>query len=133
MPHIYAHRDTVPKTMRALAKIDPGPGLKLIEALVPTPGPGEVLIRVQKTALSADATHIDRWDAWAQRNIRPPVIIGSEFVGRLVGETEVVGRPAVLPTITGQGWVTGRAEWVLDATDPFPTGYTVGDIWAPRP
>ncbi|MBP8919730.1 MAG: proline racemase family protein [Micropruina sp.] len=60
-------------------------------------------------------------------------VIGSEFVGRLVGETEVGGRPAVLPTITGQGWVTGRAEWVLDATDPFPTGYTVGDIWAPRP
>ena len=81
MPHIYAHRNAVPKTMRALAKIDPGPGLKLIEALVPTPGPGEVLIRVRKTALSAAATHIDRWDSWAQHNIRPPVIIGSEFVG----------------------------------------------------
>ena len=105
MPHIYAHRDTVPKTMRALAKIDPGPGLKLIEALVPTPGPGEVLIRVQKTALSADATHIDRWDAWAQRNIRPPVIIGSEFVGLVAsigpgvadfhpGE-KVVGEPVI--------------------------------------
>ena len=67
--------------MRALAKIDPAPGLKLIEALVPTPGPGEVLIRVQKTALSAAASHIDRWDAWAQRHIRPPVIVGSEFVG----------------------------------------------------
>jgi threonine 3-dehydrogenase len=67
--------------MRALAKIDPAPGLKLIEALVPTPGPGDVLVRVQKTALSAAATHIDRWDAWAQRTIRPPVIVGNEFVG----------------------------------------------------
>lgn len=105
MPHIYAHRNAVPKTMRALAKIDPGPGLKLIEALVPTPGPGDVLIRVQKTALSAAATHIDRWDAWAQRTISPPVIVGSEFVGLVAsvgpgvddfhpGE-KVVGEPRV--------------------------------------
>jgi threonine 3-dehydrogenase len=105
MPHIYAHRNTVPKTMRALAKIDPVAGLKLIEALVPTPGPGDVLIRVQKTALSAAATHIDRWDAWAQRVIRPPVIVGSEFVGLVAsvgpgvddfhpGE-QVIGEPSV--------------------------------------
>lgn len=81
MPHIYAHSATVPKTMRALAKIDPAPGLKLIEALVPIPGPGEVLIRVQKTALSEAATHIDRWDPWAQRHVRPPLVVGHEFVG----------------------------------------------------
>ncbi len=85
MPHIYAHRNAVPKTMRALAKIDPAPGLKLIEALVPTPGPGDVLIRVKKTALSAAAAHIDRWDAWAQRMVRPPLIIGHEFVGLVAG------------------------------------------------
>ncbi|HLP07216.1 MAG TPA: alcohol dehydrogenase catalytic domain-containing protein [Opitutaceae bacterium] len=71
--------------MRALAKIEPVPGLKLIEALVPTPGPGDVLIRVKKTALSAAAAHIDRWDAWAQRHVRPPLIVGHEFAG-LVAE-----------------------------------------------
>ncbi len=81
MPHIYAHRNAVPKTMRALAKIDPKPGLKLIEALVPTPGPGEVLIRVRRTALSAAAVQTDRWDNWARQTIRPPVIVGHEFVG----------------------------------------------------
>ncbi len=59
-------------------------------------------------------------------------IIGSEFIGRLVGETTVADRPAVLPTITGRGWVTGRSQWVLDDSDPFPVGYTVGDIWAPH-
>jgi proline racemase len=59
-------------------------------------------------------------------------IIGSEFVGRLTGETTVGSVPAVLPTITGRGWVTGRSQWVLDETDPFPTGYTLGDIWAPQ-
>jgi proline racemase len=59
-------------------------------------------------------------------------IIGSEFIGRLVGETTVGGQSAVLPTITGRGWVTGRSRWELHESDPFPTGYTVGDIWAPQ-
>jgi proline racemase len=49
--------------------------------------------------------------------------IGSRFVGRLVAETDVAGRPAVVPTITGRAWVTGRAEYVLDPTDPFPNGF----------
>lgn len=58
-------------------------------------------------------------------------IIDTEFIGRLTGETAVGGHPGVLPTITGRGWVTGRSQWVLDPTDPFPAGYTVGDIWGP--
>ncbi|MFE5672702.1 proline racemase family protein [Agromyces sp. NPDC056523] len=59
-------------------------------------------------------------------------IIGSEFVGRLVGEADVAGQAAVLPTVTGSAWITGRAHWTLDPTDPFPEGYTVGDIWGPQ-
>ena len=59
-------------------------------------------------------------------------IIDSEFTGRLVGETTIGDQPAVLPTITGRGWVTGRAQWYLDDSDIFPTGFTVGDIWAPQ-
>jgi proline racemase len=58
-------------------------------------------------------------------------IIGTRFVGRLTAETSVAGRPAVLPTITGRTWVTGRSSWTLHETDPFPEGYTLGDIWAP--
>ena len=56
-------------------------------------------------------------------------MLGTTFTGRLVGETTVGDYPAVLPTITGRGWVTGRTEWVLDETDPFPEGFTIGDIW----
>lgn len=59
-------------------------------------------------------------------------IIDSEFTGRLVGQTTIGNQPAVLPTITGRGWVMGRAQWVLDDSDMFPTGFTVGDIWAPQ-
>ncbi|MFV0459271.1 MAG: proline racemase family protein [Actinomycetales bacterium] len=59
-------------------------------------------------------------------------IVDTEFVGRLVGETRIGDHPAVLPTITGRGWVTGRAQWILDPSDPFPTGFTLADIWAPQ-
>jgi proline racemase len=58
-------------------------------------------------------------------------IIGSTFRGRLTGTTVLAGIEAVLPTVTGRAWVTGRSTWVLDPSDPYPTGYTVGDIWAP--
>ena len=37
---------------------------------------------------------------------------------------------AIVPTITGQAWITGFASYVLDPTDPFPDGFTIGDIWA---
>jgi proline racemase len=56
-------------------------------------------------------------------------MLGTTFTGMLVGETTVGDYPAVLPTITGRGWVTGLSEWVLDDSDPFPEGYTIGDIW----
>ncbi|MEU6742908.1 proline racemase family protein [Streptosporangium sandarakinum] len=49
--------------------------------------------------------------------------IGTRFVGRLVAETEVAGRPAVVPAITGRAWVTGTAQYFLDPRDPFPAGF----------
>ena len=55
--------------------------------------------------------------------------LGTTFAGRLVSETTVGPYPAVIGEITGQGWITGFANYVLDPTDPFPDGYTVGDIW----
>jgi proline racemase len=52
-------------------------------------------------------------------------IIGTRFTGRLVGETQVGGVPAVVPEITGRAWVTGRGEYVLEADDPFPAGFAL--------
>lgn len=49
--------------------------------------------------------------------------IGTRFIGRLIGETTVGDRPAVLPTITGRAWVTGTAQYFLDPRDPFPEGF----------
>lgn len=56
-------------------------------------------------------------------------ILGTVFTGRLVAETTVGPYPAVVPTLSGQAWITGFASYVVDADDPFPEGFTVGDIW----
>lgn len=62
-------------------------------------------------------------------------IVGTQFVGQLHGITTVGGMhgsdsvPAVLPSIRGRAWITQHATVMCDPTDPFPVGYTVGDIW----
>jgi len=54
-------------------------------------------------------------------------LIGSRFVGRLVEQTVVGDQPAVVPTIRGRAWITGRGEVVLERSDPFPSGFVVND------
>lgn len=56
-------------------------------------------------------------------------VLGTLFTGEVVEETTVGGRPAIVPTLGGTAWITGFAQYVLDPTDPFPHGFTVGDIW----
>jgi proline racemase len=56
-------------------------------------------------------------------------ILGTTFTGRLISETRVGKYPAVIPTISGRAWITGFSQYVVDADDPFPAGFTVGDIW----
>jgi proline racemase len=56
-------------------------------------------------------------------------ILGTIFTGRLLGETSVGPYRAVVPTISGRAWITGFCNYVLEPDDPFPEGFTVGDIW----
>jgi proline racemase len=56
-------------------------------------------------------------------------ILGTTFTGRLVEAARVGPYAAVVPTLSGQAWITGFAQYVLDPEDPFPEGFTVGDIW----
>ncbi len=56
-------------------------------------------------------------------------IIGSKFLGRIVCETKVGGRQAIVPSITGRAWITGMHQHMLDPDDPWPQGYRIGDTW----
>jgi proline racemase len=56
-------------------------------------------------------------------------VIGSTFDGRIVSETTVGGRPAIVPAIRGSAWITGTTQVLVDPTDPFPEGYLISDTW----
>ncbi len=56
-------------------------------------------------------------------------ILGTTWTGRLLRETRVGPYPAVVPQLTGSAWITGRSQLVVDPGDPFPDGFTVGDLW----
>jgi proline racemase len=56
-------------------------------------------------------------------------IIGSTFDCRIAAETTLAGRPAVVPQISGRGWITGTHQVMLDPDDPWPAGYRLADTW----
>jgi proline racemase len=55
--------------------------------------------------------------------------IGSTFEGRIVAETVVADRPAIIPAIRGSAWITGISQLLVDPSDPFPEGYQLSDTW----
>ncbi|HKC26628.1 MAG TPA: proline racemase family protein [Jatrophihabitans sp.] len=56
-------------------------------------------------------------------------IIGSQFVGTVKADTSIGDVPAIIPTVKGSAWITGFHNYVVDTSDPFPTGYVVADTW----
>jgi threonine 3-dehydrogenase len=72
------------KTMPALIKKKPEEGLWLDEVPVPTIGINDVLIQILRTGICGTDLHIHKWDAWAQRTIPVPMVVGHEFVGQIV-------------------------------------------------
>jgi len=63
------------------------------------------------------------------QDFRHEGILGTIFTGRLVDETTVGPYDAVISTISGQAWITGFSNYVVDPEDPFPDGFKLGDIW----
>jgi trans-L-3-hydroxyproline dehydratase len=55
--------------------------------------------------------------------------IGSTFAGRIVEETRLADRVAVVPAIRGSAWITGLSQHFLDPADPYPEGYLLADTW----
>ncbi len=76
------------RTMRALVKERSAPGAAIREVPIPEPGPGEVLVQVQAASVCGTDVHIERWDAWAQANVQPPMIFGHEMAGVVVARGE---------------------------------------------
>jgi threonine 3-dehydrogenase len=67
--------------MKALVKKESAQGLWLEDVPVPQIGINDVLVKIQKTSICGTDVHIYNWDKWAQKTIKPPMVIGHEFVG----------------------------------------------------
>ena len=72
------------KTMKALVKKKAEVGLWLDEVPVPEIGINDVLVQILRTGICGTDIHIYNWDAWSQKTVPVPMVIGHEFVGRVV-------------------------------------------------
>ncbi|MGD9713232.1 MAG: alcohol dehydrogenase catalytic domain-containing protein, partial [Thermomicrobiales bacterium] len=70
--------------MKALVKSRPEPGLWMENVPAPEIGINDVLIRVLRTGVCGTDLHIYNWDAWASKTVPTPMVIGHEFVGKIV-------------------------------------------------
>ncbi len=80
------------RTMRALAKTRPGPGVELVERPIPTPGPGEVLLKMEAASICGTDIHLFKWDPWAAELLKPPITLGHELAGRVAARGAGVTR-----------------------------------------
>ncbi|MFC9549948.1 proline racemase family protein [Rhodococcus sp. NPDC056960] len=60
-------------------------------------------------------------------------IIDEVYIAKVAEEIEFHGRPAIIPELTGTGWIIARADIVVNENDPLAHGFTVGDMWPGRP
>lgn len=94
------------KMMDAIVKPTAGVGLELRQVPVPTPGPGEVLIKVHKTAICGTDVHIYDWNEWSASHVKPPMVIGHEYVGEIAELGAGVTGLEVGQRVSGEGHIT---------------------------
>ena len=97
--------------MKALLKKSPEHGVWMEDVPMPHIGVNDVLIKIIKTAICGTDIHIYNWDAWARKTIKPPIIIGHEFVGTVeeIGSNVHDFEPGDL--VSGEGHVVcGRCR-----------------------
>ncbi len=97
--------------MKALVKKEAREGIWLEDVPEPELGINDVLIKVKRTAICGTDMHIYNWDAWAQKTIPVPMVVGHEFVGEIVEVGTNVNdfRPGQI--VSGEGHVVcGRCR-----------------------
>lgn len=91
--------------MKALVKLKPERGIWMEEMPIPHVGINDVLVKIKKTAICGTDLHIYKWDEWSQRTIKPPMIIGHEYVGEIVEKGRGVKNLKVGDRVTGEGHI----------------------------
>ena len=97
--------------MRALVKARPEAGFSFEDVPIPVIGRADVLIKVLRTGICGTDLHIHSWDPWAQANVPVPLVIGHEFVGRIVELGVDVDDLEIGDLVSGEGHlVCGRCR-----------------------
>lgn len=91
--------------MKAIVKMQASPGLWLEEIPVPEITEDQVLIKTHYTSICGTDIHIDLWDAWAQKNVRVPNVIGHEFMGEIAAIGSKVKNLRVGERVSGEGHI----------------------------
>lgn len=91
--------------MKALFKASAAPGLRMVERPEPTPGFGDVKVRVHRTGICGTDLHIESWDNWASNAVNAPLIPGHEFSGEVVEVGEGVKSVQVGAFVSGEGHI----------------------------
>lgn len=111
------------KLMHAIVKPSAARGLELRRVPIPQPGPGEVLIKVHKTAICGTDVHIYEWNSWSQQHLVPPMTIGHEYVGEIAELGAGVAGLYIGQRVSGEGHITcghcrnchtGNIQWCKD-------------------
>jgi threonine 3-dehydrogenase len=92
--------------MRALRKVEAGPGLQLEDIPEPVAGPGEVVVEVEAASICGTDLHIKKWDEWSQQRIRPPLTLGHEFAGTVVETGDDVDHVQVGDFVSAESHIT---------------------------
>jgi threonine 3-dehydrogenase len=94
--------------MKALVKSKPEPGIWFSDnEPTPTLGPNDVLVKVRKTGICGTDIHIYKWDAWAQKTVPVPMVVGHEYAGEIVEIGSAVHSLKVGERVSGEGHVIG--------------------------
>ena len=97
--------------MRAIVKTDAAPGLWLEDVARPTIRSDEVLIRVRRAGICGTDLHIYDWDEWSQTRVRPPLVLGHEFMGEVREVGGLVDNVKVGDRVSAEGHlVCGHCE-----------------------
>ena len=91
--------------MKALVKKSAEPGLWMQEMPIPEIGSEDILVKVRKTAICGTDVHIYKWDAWSQRTIKTPMIIGHEFVGEIAAVGDEVKGWKIGDRVSAEGHI----------------------------
>ena len=109
--------------MDALIKPHAGEGVALARVPVPVAGPGEVLIKIHKTAICGSDVHIYDWNDWAAQHVKPGMTIGHEYVGEIAALGDGVTGFHIGQRVSGEGHITcghcrnchnGDIQWCKD-------------------